>query len=384
MVSTEYPPMLGGVGHYTKKLVSSLREQDLEVLVVCNEQGEGEIKGLSPNNTNNSEFLLRLVKDIQPDLVHVQYEQGLYGMHLDPIDPRRTKTNIESFYDQCKAPIVSTFHSAYTFGQWMRLVVPLEGRFLGRFGTILGLGYDYWTHLINHQSFTSLIKRKIGPKRYGIVFSKYMANLIPGTHLIYHGAEPSIKPVSKNDARRVFALPEDSKLMLAFGFKTATKGWDLIKKIKVKEGWKIVVNGSKNHYNMERHLAEYASPSVIELHKGFLNDEDLSLLFFASDAIILPYKVTSGSGVMFDALAHSIPFISSDIGFFREFSDMGLGISVRRNPVEFSKALLKLEQNLDEYKMTIDKFRKNLLWEEVAKKHAALYDLVVKSPTLPC
>jgi glycosyltransferase involved in cell wall biosynthesis len=172
--------------------------------------------------------------------------------------------------------------------------------------------------------------------------------------------------------------------MLAFGFKTATKGWDLIKKIKVKEGWKIVVNGSKNHYNMERHLAEYASPSVIELHKGFLNDEDLSLLFFASDAIILPYKVTSGSGVMFDALAHSIPFISSDIGFFREFSDMGLGISVRRNPVEFSKALLKLEQNLDEYKMTIDKFRKNLLWEEVAKKHAALYDLVVKSPTLPC
>ena len=383
MVSTEYPPMLGGVGHYTGKLVSSLRRQGLEVLVVCNEEGEGEVKGISPYNTNNSEVLLKLIKDLHPDLVHVQYEQGLYGMHLDPLDPRRTKTNIESFYNQCKVPIVSTFHSAYTFRQWMRLIVPLESKFLGSFGTALGMGYDFWTHLINHQSFTFLIKRKIGPNRYGIVFSKYMANLIPGTHLIYHGAEPSIQAVSKKDARRVFALPEDGKLILALGFKTATKGWDLINKVKVKEGWKIVVNGSKNHYNIERHSAKYASPKVIELHRGFLNDEELSLLFFASDALILPYKVTSGSGVMFDGLAHGVPFISSDIEFFREFSDMGLGISVRRNPAEFSKALLTLEQNLGEYKIAVEKFRKNLLWEEVAKKHATLYNLVVNNPNSP-
>lgn len=236
MVSTEYPPMLGGVGHYTEKLVSSLRRQDLEVLVVCNEQGEGEFIGISPSNRNNSEVLLRLVKDLQPDLVHVQYEQGLYGMHLDPVDPRRSKTNIEPFYNHCKVPIVSTFHSAYTFRQWMRLVVPLERRVFGGIGTILGMCYDYWTHLINYQSFTSSIKRKIGPKRYGIVFSNYMANLIPGAHLIYHGAEPSIPPVSKNEARGMFGLPKDSNLALALGFKTATKGWDLIKKIKVKEG----------------------------------------------------------------------------------------------------------------------------------------------------
>jgi glycosyltransferase involved in cell wall biosynthesis len=86
---------------------------------------------------------------------------------------------------------------------------------------------------------------------------------------------------------------------------------------------------------------------------------------------------------MFDGLAHGLPFISSDIGFFREFSDLGLGLSVRRNPVEFSKALLTLEQNLGKYKIAIDKFSKNLLWEEVAKKHAALYNLVVNSPNSP-
>jgi len=210
-----------------------------------------------------------------------------------------------------------------------------------------------------------------------------MANLIPGTHLIYHGAEPSIPPVSKNEARRVFALPKNSKLALALGFKTATKGWDLIKKIKVIDGWKIVVNGSKNHFSIERHSAKYASSSVIELERGFLNDEELTLLFFASDAIILPYKVTSGSGVMFDGLAHGLPFISSDIEFFREFTDMGLGISVRRNPIEFSRALCTLEQSLHGYKTAIEKFRKNLFWEVVAKKHVTLYDLIVNSPNSP-
>jgi hypothetical protein len=84
MVSTEYAPMQGGVGRYTKKLVNSLRQQDLEVLVVCNEQGEGDLNGISPHNIYNSKVLLRLVKEIEPDLVHVQYEQGLYGMHLNP------------------------------------------------------------------------------------------------------------------------------------------------------------------------------------------------------------------------------------------------------------------------------------------------------------
>ena len=56
MVSTEYPPMQGGVGRYCKNLVNSLRKEDLELLIVCNERGEGDFSGISPYNTNNSEF----------------------------------------------------------------------------------------------------------------------------------------------------------------------------------------------------------------------------------------------------------------------------------------------------------------------------------------
>jgi glycosyltransferase involved in cell wall biosynthesis len=384
MVSTEYPPMQGGVGRYCKKLVDTLRKNDLEVLVVCNEHGDGDLKGISPYNADNSEVLLRLVKEIGPDLVHVQYEQGLYGIHLDPINPKRTCTNIESFYRECKVPVVSTFHSAYTFSQWMNLIVPLTNRRFGRTGTFLGMAYDYWTHLINYRSFSSLNKRKMGRKRAGIVFSNYLADLIPGTHLIYHGAEPSIlPPPNKKEARRIFSLPEESNIALASGFMTATKGWDIIRKMKVPDGWKIVINGAKNHYNVERHAAKFDNPDVIQLHNGFLNDMELSLLFYSVDTVILPYKVTSASGVMFDGFAHQLPFVSSNIEFFKEFADMGLGISVKRVPSEFSNALLMLEQNFERYRKAVEIFNKNLTWQEVAKKHILVYNLLISNPDSP-
>jgi glycosyltransferase involved in cell wall biosynthesis len=380
MVSTEYPPMKGGVAHYSQKLVGSLRNEGLEVSVVCNEHGNGDFTGISPYNHHNSDIVIKAVKEFKPDVVHVQYEQGLYGLHLDPINPKRTGTTIESFYHDCMLPIVTTFHSAYTFTQWMRLIVPSSGRF-GRIGTFLRAMYDYWTHLLNYSSFNTLNRGKIGPNRAGIVFSKYLQNLIPGSYLIYHGSEPSVPPpTDKSEVRKKFLLPEDANVALALGFMTATKGWDMIKKMRVPNDWKIVINTSKNHYSKEGVKKKFENDGVIDLNRGFLDDGELSLLLYSADALILPYKVSSGSGVMFDGFAHGLPFISSDIPFFREFSDIGLGISVRRDPNQFSRALLALEQNLERYKNTVEIFSKKLLWQDIANKHIILYNLIVNNP----
>src|SRR5688572_32630372 len=65
MVSTEYPPMRGGVGRYGANLVQALRERGtgIEVDVVCNEDGEGNFKGISPSNERNSDVLLKIVEE---------------------------------------------------------------------------------------------------------------------------------------------------------------------------------------------------------------------------------------------------------------------------------------------------------------------------------
>jgi len=357
-----------------------LRNQGVEVGVVCNEDGQGDYFGISPLNPDNSEILLKIVEEYQPDVVNVQYEPGLYGIHLDPLNPNKTSTNIEAFYRECKVPIVTTFHSAYTFRQWMSLVVPLVNKKFGKIGTWLHVAYDYWTHLLNYRSFNSLNTQKIGQNRKGVVFSRYLANLIPGSHLIYHGSEPSLIPApDKREARRKFSLPEEGNIALALGFLTATKGLDIIRKMKVPAGWKIVVNTSRNHYNMEKIKEKFDNDGVIELGRGFLTDKELSHLLYAADALILPYKVSSGSGVMYDGLAHGLPFVSSNIEFFKEFSNLGLGISIERDPVEFSKAFVKLERDYEKYENAVEIFRKKLAWKEVAKKHISLYESVMNS-----
>lgn len=62
---------------------------------------------------------------------------------------------------------------------------------------------------------------------------------------------------------------------------------------------------------------------------------------------------------------------------------MGLGISVDRNPVEFSKALLELKVDYKKYKDAVMNLRKNLLWKEVANKHILLYNSIINRPTSP-
>ncbi|HXW11768.1 MAG TPA: glycosyltransferase, partial [Nitrososphaeraceae archaeon] len=121
MVSPEYPPINGGVGRYTHNLVNELKRQGLDVYVACDNRGKGDFVGLSPNNMHNSEILLDLVNKIKPDVVHIQYEPGLYGLELHSLRPNNIHTTIDLFYNECKIPIVTTFHSGYNFRQWMRI-----------------------------------------------------------------------------------------------------------------------------------------------------------------------------------------------------------------------------------------------------------------------
>lgn len=380
MVSTEYPPMKGGVGRYTSNLTRALQRAGVRVEILCNEQGKGDFHGLSPSNQRNSEVILNVVKDAKPDLIHVQYEHGLYGLSLDPIRPYKSNTNIDHFYEQCDLPIVTTFHSAYTYGQWMKLVVPVN--FSGhdnKFQIYTRMLKQYWKHLLNYRSFHFLNKSKLGPNRYGVVFSKYLADRIPGTQMIYHGSEPYFSlPVTKRNARKQFSIPENCKIALALGFETRTKGWNLINKLKVPRGWKIVINSSKNHYNIESTRFQFDNQDIIDLGKGYLNDLELSYLLCSADILLLPYKVSSASGVMFDGISHGLPFVSSDIAFFQEFSSLGLGISVRRNSRRFSEAILAIENQYEKYRKNVDLFKEKLAWSNIAELHKSLYHLMIE------
>jgi glycosyltransferase involved in cell wall biosynthesis len=367
MVSTEYPPMPGGVGRYTANLTSDLRKAGLDVYVVCDEKGDGQYSGLSPKNPHNSDVLLKIVNDLKPDVVHVQFEPGLYGLILDPLDPKKSGTYIDSFYTKCKIPIVTTFHTGYSLGQWISQasLIKKSGR-IGKLGIPARALVRFWKYFLNYQAFNNLNKEKLRMSRAGIVFSHYMSERLNAStnddgnggnrcHVIYHGSEPAIcPPLNKKEAREKFSLPQEQghRIALAHGFRTAGKGWDILE-------------------NLD--LTWQKADNILDLQRGFLSEEELSTLFYACDAAILPYKVTAGSGVMFDALAHGLPFIATDLDFFREFAAKGLGITAKRNPHEFSKGIKKLDRNYFKYAESVDAFKHNLKWNFVARQHSQLY-----------
>lgn len=396
MVTTEYPPMQGGVGRYTKNLVAALRNIGIhDVYVVCNEKGAGDFFGLEPTNEYNSDILLELVDKLHPDIVHIQYEPGLYGLKLDGLNPKNTCTNIDSFYEMCNVPIVTTFHSAYTFRQWMNLVLRQRKKETdSKIRTYCDMLFGYWKHLINYKSVGNLNTKKLRKSAAGIVFSNYLSGMISGDdtngscNVIYHGSASALStPITKKEARERLSLARrikvnnDSqnnkykKIALAVGFLTATKGWDILENMKLPSDWTLVLSHSKNHYNKE--IIDFKDlnndKNILNLQRDFLSDYDLSLLLNAADAVLLPYKVCSASGVMFDALAHGLPFVSSDLPFFKEFAVQDLGIVVRRDPKEYSNALEMLNKNYSRYKQAVDNFKEKLDWEFVAHEHAKIY-----------
>lgn len=387
LVSPEYPPMPGGIGRYTHNLKKRLIEMGFKVQVVCDKRGNGEFSGISQHNPRNSEILLELVDMVKPDIVHVQYEPGLYGLKLDILKPAKTATNIDPFYKSCKVPIITTFHSAYPLRQWMSLPIPIyerpEDGYLSKRTKRL---ISYWTRLINYRSFHRLNKEKLAQSAACIAFSGFMSRTLgqKGCHVFYHGAERLMfaSGQSKSDLRKSFSIPDHGRIALALGYATATKGWDVLEKMDIPDPWTIVINPSKNGYSKEEYQIDTKKKNLINLHMDFLNEEQLSALFSCADAVILPYKVSSGSGIMFDALSYGLPFVATRLGFFVEFASRGLGITVKRNASAFSEALIHLERNYDKYAETVDDFKKEIAWPEVAKRHAELYRRIAKRDVL--
>jgi glycosyltransferase involved in cell wall biosynthesis len=152
VVSGEYPPIKGGVGRYTYHLVRALREKKNIDIHVAVDGGQSKTRATtatamttvvkSPSmtikNTTNSDIgrrniddnddvvyydvikkgdwknshrLSHLVEELNPDIVNIQYERGLY--EVDTTMSHIVKrviygSTLDKFYKKCPISIVST------------------------------------------------------------------------------------------------------------------------------------------------------------------------------------------------------------------------------------------------------------------------------------
>jgi hypothetical protein len=326
---------------------------------------------------------LQLVSEIKPDIVNIQYERGLYEVDTTI---RHTiwrlvyGSTLDRFYRKCPVPIVSTLHTVFPEEEYRSYVKDRALRKEGRFGFLpmpLRAAIRRWVMEQRYHLLLEVVRLSNGI----ISPARTIKDVVRRGTVIYHGAEPNIEVSSSsitNDKkqrqqfRNELGLPTDKMLLLAFGYAGSYKGFDVLGSLRLPDGWSLVVKQTKHERGSEKPIdvrKNEDNSNVISLHLGYLDDSTLSKLFIACDAIIFPYKVVSVSGVMFDALAHGLPFIASNLRFFKEFADMGLGIACNRDMQSFEQAIGNLAMEYDEYKTRVEQFRSNLRWSNVAQKH---------------
>ncbi len=80
---------------------------------------------------------------------------------------------------------------------------------------------------------------------------------------------------------------------------------------------------------------------------------------------------------MFDGIGHCRPFLASDTDFFIEFSKIGLGVATDRNAKSFEQGLKTVDENYETLKSNVEKFRKNLKWDNIADQHLEIYNNIL-------
>src|SRR5262249_12029852 len=96
LLSAEYPPHPGGVGDYTARLGHALGDRGHHILVFTIAEGRFQIVDLAGSNPNLQSPIANLrskwgwnswravpaaLEHSRPDILHIQYQTGAYGMH---------------------------------------------------------------------------------------------------------------------------------------------------------------------------------------------------------------------------------------------------------------------------------------------------------------
>ena len=142
----------------------------------------------------------------------------------------------------------------------------------------------------------------------------------PISKLLFHPIYSNFgEIVSKDESKKKLKIP-DEKIILFFGFIRDYKGLDTLldamKIVRDKFNVKLLVAGE--FYSNEKKYLEIINNNhlddIVILHNDFIPSDLVKYYFCASDAVILPYKSATQSGIVQIANNFNKPLIGTDTG----------------------------------------------------------------------
>jgi polysaccharide biosynthesis protein PslF len=318
LISAEYPPAPGGIGDYTALLAGHLAGAGADVSVLTSCSGvisrDGDVT-IFPVVRRWDWRVARVVREtvarVRPDVLHLQYQTGMYGMHpAINLLPSRTPFAIGGAIErhtpnpQTRPRFVTTFHDLrppYLFPK----AGPLR---------------DYVTHRLARASDAVIGTNGADAAKIGQWNRQ--------TTVIPIGSNIPAAPC--NDAAHVrarYGIPDGVLLLTTFGLLNHSKGIDTaidalgVLKRRGTDARLLLIgagagaNDPANRATEAALHAQCAAAGVVDAvaRTGPLPADAIARLLAASDLCLLPYRdgASPRRGSLLAALAQGIPVVTT-------------------------------------------------------------------------
>ena len=146
-------------------------------------------------------------------------------------------------------------------------------------------------------------------------------------HPVY---EPQGERSPRGEARRSIGLPDASKVLLFFGYVREYKGLDTLIDamalvLQKDPSVRLVVAGEFfiDSSVFRAQASRLGIDASVDFHEGYVPAERVGTLMDAADAVVLPYRSATQSGIVPLAFGHGVPVIACDAGALAEQVEHG-------------------------------------------------------------
>ncbi len=243
-------------------------------------------------------------------------------------------------------------------------------------------------NLSSHESFffEPFLQRLLAASADGVLtlsgaVSQEVKAAMPDIPLLtlYHPVyEPEGEIPSVQEARRALNLDARAPVLLFFGYVRHYKGLDIMLRampaiLQREPALRLVVAGYfYEDVSLYRRLVDQLGISgSVDLCPGYVSAERSALFFAAADAVVLPYRSATQSGVIPLAYGYGLPVIVTPEGALPEMVRPGETgwVAGDRSPEGFANAVgefLDKREKLSLMRPAIEAFRHEFSWEAFA------------------
>lgn len=373
LLSAEYPPVPGGIGDYTRNLGMALRQRGHDVIIVTgtadvlNDQHTLRVVRLPLERWDWRcwRFVRRVLSEIEPDVLHLQYQTGAYGMH-PAINFLPWRLHREAHRPQ----IVVTAHDL------------LPPYLFPKAGPIR----DWVTRRLMLDADAAIATNDadaVQLRQWGAGQKSHTLAMIP------IGANIAVAPPpgwNREEWRARLGVTPEMTLIAYFGLISPSKGADILIRamVHVPEGCRLLVIGGEATAPQDRAYAEYVKRLIATSNldqrviiTGYCDEATVSAHLLSADLAALPF--TDGAsfrrGSLLATLAHGVPTITTP-GNASLLDRTHALLVPRKDPVALAGAITLLagDPALQERLSAGGRaLAAQFSWEEIARQHEDLY-----------